>query len=127
MGKFVCKQTSTGYVFNLKATNGQIIATSQVYKAEPFCRKGIESVRRNAPIAALEDQTVADFEVQKHPKFEVYMDKSGGYRFRLRATNGQIVAVSESYGTLNNCLNGVESVRKNAPDAPVEASEVTDV
>ena len=120
MGKFVWKPTNTGYVFNLKATNGQVIASSQVYRMEQSCKKGIESVRRNAPIAALEDQTVSDFEVQKHPKFEVYTDKAGEFRFRLKSTNGQIIAVSEGYQTLKNCLNGVESVRKNAPEAPVE-------
>ena len=127
MGKFVIKQAKTGYIFNLKATNGQVIATSQVYKLEPLCRKGIESVRRNAPIAALEDQTAADFEVQKHPKFEVYADKAGQFRFRLKATNGQIIAVGEGYKTLKNCLAGVESVRKNAPEAAIELSAETDV
>ena len=126
MGKFVIKQARTGYVFNLKATNGQVIATSQVYKLEPLCRKGIESVRRNAPTAALEDQTVADFEVQKHPKFEVYEDKAGQFRFRLKATNGQIIAVGEGYQTLKSCLAGVESVRKNAPEAAVEVAAETD-
>ncbi len=119
MGKFVMANTKTGIKFNLKATNGEIIATSEVYKAEASCRKGIASVVRNAPIAALEDQTVEGFKVEKNPKFEVYTDKAGEFRFRLKATNGQIIAVGEGYKKKASCLNGIESIRKNAPDAPI--------
>ena len=121
MGKFVIKQSkSGGYVFNLKATNGQVIASSQVYKTEASCRKGIASVAVNAQLAALEDQTVEGYEPQKHPKFEVYTDKAGETRFRLKAKNGQIIATGEGYKTKKSALNGVESVRKNCADAPVE-------
>lgn len=119
MGKFVMAKTKTGIKFNLKATNGEIIATSEVYKAEASCRKGIESVRKNAAIAALEDQTVEGYKVEKNPKFEVYTDKAGEFRFRLKASNGQIIAVGEGYKKKASCLNGIESIRKNAPDAPV--------
>ena len=96
MGKFVIKRTATGVKFDLKAGNGEVIATSQVYKAERSCRKGIASVQRCAPVAAIEDQTIEDFEPAKHPKFEVYNDQGGKVRFRLKAVNGQIVAVSKS-------------------------------
>lgn len=119
MGKFVMAKTKTGIKFNLKATNGEIIATSEVYKAEASCKKGIASVVKNAPIAALEDQTVEGYKVEKNPKFEVYTDKAGEFRFRLKATNGQIIAVGEGYKKKASCLNGIESIRKNAPDAPV--------
>lgn len=122
MGKFVFKTTKTGYMFNLKATNGEIIATSEVYTTEKACLNGIESVKVNSA-GAVEDQTVENFEVLKHPKFEVYMDKTGGYRFRLKAKNGQIIAVSEGYKAKASCLNGVESVKKNAPDAPIVREE----
>ncbi len=122
MGKFVFKTTKTGYMFNLKATNGEIIATSEVYTTEKACLNGIESVKVNSA-GAVEDQTVENFEVLKHPKFEVYMDKAGGYRFRLKAKNGQIIAVSEGYKAKTSCLNGVESVKKNAPDAPIVREE----
>ena len=122
MGKFVFKTTKTGYMFNLKATNGEIIATSEVYTTEKACMNGIASVKVNSA-GAVEDQTVENFEVLKHPKFEVYMDKAGGYRFRLKAKNGQIIAVSESYKAKASCLNGVESVKKNAPDAPIVKEE----
>ena len=120
MGKFVVKTTKTGYVFNLKATNGQVIATSEVYSSEAACSAGIASVQKNAPAAAVEDQTIEGFATEKHPKFEVYTDKAGEYRFRLKATNGQIIAVSEGYKAKDSCLNGVESVKKNAPDAEIE-------
>ncbi|MBR1758299.1 MAG: YegP family protein [Lachnospiraceae bacterium] len=120
MGKFVINETKNGGLkFNLKATNGQVIASSQVYKSEASCRKGIASVMKNAPVAALEDQTVEGFEVQKNPKFEVYTDKAGEFRFRLKATNGQIIATGEGYKKLASCLKGVESIRKNAVDAPI--------
>ena len=119
MGKFVMRKTNTGIKFDLKAGNGEVIATSEVYAAEASCKNGIESVRKNAPIAAVEDQTVEGYAVQKHPKFEIYTDKAGEFRFRLKATNGQIIAVSEGYKALASCLNGIESVKKNAPDAEI--------
>ena len=50
----------------------------------------------------------------------MYQDKAGEFRFRLKARNGQIIATSEGYTTKNACENGVESVRKNAPEAAVE-------
>ena len=116
MGKFVVRQVKTGIMFNLKAGNGEIIATSEVYNTEASCMKGIASVVKNAPIAALENQTVEGFAKEKCPKFEVYVDKAGEFRFRLKATNGQIIAVGESYKALSSCLNGIESVRKNAAE-----------
>lgn len=119
MGKFVIRETATGVKFDLKAGNGQIIATSEVYTTEAACKNGIESVKKNAPVAAVEDQTVEGYATEKNPKFEVYTDKAGEFRFRLTATNGQTIAVSEGYTTHANCLNGVESVKNNAPDAEV--------
>ena len=116
MGKFVVRKVKTGIMFNLKAGNGEIIATSEVYNTEASCMKGIASVVKNAPIAALENQTVEGFAKEKCPKFEVYVDKAGEFRFRLKATNGQIIAVGESYKALSSCLNGIESVRKNAAE-----------
>ena len=117
MGKFVLKKTSTGFKFDLKAGNGEVIATSEVYTTDDACKKGIASVAKNAPIAAVENQTVEGYAEEKHPKFEVYTDKAGEYRFRLKATNGQVIAVSEGYKALAGCLNGIESVKKNAPEA----------
>ena len=120
MGKFVVKNTKTGIMFNLKASNGEVILSSEVYTTERSCMKGVASVQKNAPIAPVEDQTVENFEKQKCPKFEIYLDKAGEARFRLKATNGQIIGVSESYKAMTSCLNGIESVKKNAADAKIE-------
>lgn len=123
MGKFVMKTVKSGIKFDLKAGNGEVIATSEVYTTEAACKNGIESVRKNATLAKLEDQTAEGFETVTNPKFEVYQDKAGEYRFRLKARNGEIIAVSEGYKAKASCMNGIESVRKNAPDAPVEQVE----
>lgn len=123
MGKFVMKETKSGIKFNLKAGNGEIIATSEVYTTAAACKNGINSVVTNAPIAALEDQTVEGFKTEKNPKFEIYTDKAGETRFRLKAKNGQIIATSEGYTTKKACLNGVESVRKNAVGAKIEKED----
>ena len=119
MGKFVIRKTNTGIKFDLKAGNGEVIATSEVYASEAACKNGVESVKKNAPVAAVENQTVEGYAVEKHPKFEVYTDKAGEFRFRLKATNGQVIAVSEGYKAIASCLNGIESVKKNAVDAEV--------
>ena len=119
MGKFVIRKTNTGIKFDLKAGNGEVIATSEVYASEAACKNGVESVKKNAPVAAVENQTVEGYAAEKHPKFEVYTDKAGEFRIRLKATNGQVIAVSEGYKAIASCLNGIESVKKNAPEAEV--------
>ena len=126
MGKFVVKHTKNGFVFNLKAGNGEIIATSQTYSGEDACMNGIESVRKNAELAKLEDQTVENFETVTNPKFEVYLDKRGEYRFRLKARNGEIIATGEGYKAKASCLNGIDSIRRNAPESPVVKEEPTE-
>jgi uncharacterized protein YegP (UPF0339 family) len=119
MGKFAVKKVNTGVKFDLKAGNGEVIASSEVYSSDAACRKGIESVRRNAVEAKLEDQTAEGFEKVTHPKFEVYIDKAGEFRFRLKAKNGETIAASEGYKSKASCLNGIDSVRRNAPDAEI--------
>jgi len=119
MGKFVIRKTNTGVKFDLKATNGEVIATSEVYASDAACKNGVASVQKNAPVAAVEDQTVEGYAAEKHPKFELYQDKAGEYRFRLKATNGQVIATSEGYKAKASCLNGIESVKKNAADSTV--------
>ena len=118
MGKFVIKETKTGVKFDLKAGNGEVIASSQIYKTKPGCKKGIQSVINNC-IGEVEDQTIEGFAKVKHPKFEVYADKAGEFRFRLKAKNGEIIATGEGYKTKASCLNGIESIKKNAPSAKI--------
>ena len=117
MGKFVIRQVPSGMKFDLKAGNGQTVLTSEVYTTESACRKGMESVMKNAPLAGVENQTEPGWTVLKHPKFEMYLDRKGAYRFRLKARNGEIIAISDSYAAKAGCLGGIESVKTNAPDA----------
>ena len=119
MGKFQVKAAGKGFVFNLLATNGQVVATSEVYNKMDSLRKGIASVQRNAPEAGVEDQTAEKPAKLANPKFELYADKAGKFRFRLKAKNGQIIAVGEAYETKKAVLAGVASVKKNAPGAKV--------
>ena len=119
MGKFVIKEVKSGVHFVLKAGNGEVIGSSEVYTGAANCKHGIESVKTNAPIAKIEDQTVANPESVTCPKFEVYTDKAGETRFRLKARNGETILSSEGYKTKASCLGGVESVIKNVADASI--------
>ena len=123
MGKYEVKQTEKGFRFNLKAANGQVIGVSQIYASEKSCLKGIESVTRVAPDAVIEDQTVEGYTVEKNPKFEIYVDKGGQFRYRLKAKNGEIILSGEAYKAKAGLLNGVASIKKNAesPVAKLEA------
>ena len=119
MSKFVIRAVNSGLKFDLKAGNGQVILTSEVYTSMHACRKGIASVAKNAPLAKIENQTEKGYAVLTHPKFEMYQDRSGAYRFRLKARNGEIIATGESYKAKPSCLNGIESIRRNAPEAEI--------
>ena len=123
MGKFVVKQTNTGFNFLLVATNGQPVGSSQVYKSLKSALAGVESIKNVAPVAEVEDTTVAEVEEKKNPKFVLYVDKAGEFRFKLQAANGQNVLASEGYTTLAACKNGVASVVKNSQDAEVVLPE----
>ncbi|WP_136468834.1 YegP family protein [Flagellimonas onchidii] len=106
MGKFEIKSTSSGKtMFNLKAGNGQVILTSQSYASKDGCKNGIESVRTNS---------------QDDGRFERKTAKDGSPYFTLNAANGQVIGQSEMYTSTAAMENGIESVKKNAPDADVE-------
>lgn len=106
MGTFVIKKRTNGeFQFDLKAANGQIILTSEGYSAKAGCENGIESVRKNA---------------QDDAKFERKTSANGKYYFNLKATNGQVIGKSEMYESEASRDNGIESVKKNAPDAKVD-------
>lgn len=117
MGKFEVKEVKTGTKFSLVAGNGETIGVSEVYSSKASCLKGIESVRKHSAKAGIEDQTAG--ENLPHPKFEIYVDKAGEFRFRLKASNGEIILASEGYKAKASCKNGIESVIKNAVDSPV--------
>ena len=117
-GKFIITTTKNGeFTFNLKAGNGEIILTaSETYTTMGACENGINSVKKNA-LAAIEDQTRE--ESVKNPKYELYQDKSGEFRFRLKAGNGENIGKSEGYKAKASAKKGIASIGKNAPEAPV--------
>ena len=105
MGKFVITLRKNGeFQFNLKATNGQVILTSEGYTTKSACMNGIESVKKNSQVDARFDKKVAS---------------NGKPFFNLKAVNGQVIGSSQMYVNEKNMLNGVASVMKNAPEAPV--------
>ena len=105
MGKFVISQRKNGeYQFNLKATNGQVILASEGYTTLAACKNGIESVKKNS---------------QEDARFERKEAKDGSPYFNLKASNGQIIGKSEMYSSVASRDNGIESVKKNAPEAEV--------
>ena len=106
MGKFVIDTRKNGdFHFNLKAGNGQIILSSQGYSSRDACMNGIESVKKNG---------------SDDSRFERKTSTNGKFYFNLKAGNGQIIGSSEMYESEASCEKGIESVKKNAPDATVE-------
>lgn len=106
MGKFVISERKNGdFQFVLKAGNGQVILASQGYASKASCTNGIESVKTNAP---------------DDGRFDRLTSSNGKWYFNLKAANGQIIGTSEMYESEAGRENGIESVKKNAPDATVE-------
>ncbi|MBO4571430.1 MAG: YegP family protein [Bacteroidales bacterium] len=105
MGKFEITVRKNGeFQFNLKATNGQVILTSEGYTTKSACLNGVDSVKKNA----------VDIN-----RFEKKVAKNGKPFFNLKASNGQVIGASQMYANEKNCDNGIASVMKNAPDAEV--------
>ena len=105
-GKFELYTDKAGeYRFRLKAGNGEIILASEGYKQKASAENGIESVRKNAPT---------------DERYERKDTSSGKPMFNLKATNGQVIGTSESYSSASARDNGIESVKKNAPDAKLD-------
>lgn len=106
MGKFVItKRTNGEFQFNLKAGNGQTILASEGYTTKAACENGIESVRKNS---------------QDDARYDRKESSNGKPYFNLKATNGQIIGNSEMYESVAARENGIESVKKNAPDATID-------
>jgi uncharacterized protein YegP (UPF0339 family) len=106
MGKFVVKTRANGeFQFNLLAGNGQSILASEGYSTKSACLNGIESVKKNS---------------QEDARFERKTSSNGKPFFNLKASNGQVIGSSEMYESEASRDNGIESVKKNAPDASLE-------
>lgn len=118
MGRFWIRETTAGFRFDLRASNGKIIATSRLYPSRSACRRGIESVRRCC-MAHVEDQTETGRGAENNPKFELFRDGDRRFRFRLRASNGAVIASGGSYQAKASCLDGIASVRRSAPEAEI--------
>ena len=120
MGKFVVKRSDDGgFMFNLIASNGRIICTSQSYASLSSAKNGIESIRKNVG-SEIENQASKDYEAKKNPKWEIYADKAGEFGFRLYASNGKPIISSQGYKALANAKKkGIRSIRRNAPDAEI--------
>lgn len=106
MGKFVItKRTNGEYQFNLKAGNGQVILTSEGYSSKANCQNGIDSVKTNSQIDERFDRKTAS---------------NGKPYFNLKASNGQVIGMSEMYESTSARDNGIESVKTNALSATTE-------
>ena len=116
------KSKDNRFVFNLYAPNRVIVATSQIYSSSPSAVNGIKSIATNAPKAPIEDTSLKSFAPVGFPKWEIYVDKGGKYRFRLYAPNGSCIVHSQGYTTKASCKNGIASIVKNAPDAIIDKS-----
>lgn len=125
MGAFIIKKTNTGFNFSLIASNKQKIAvSSQVYTTKSACKTGMASIAKNAEKCIkenkIEDKTLKTPTACTCPKFEVYLDKAGEFRYRLIATNGESIAMSEEgYKTKAGCIKGMQSVATNAINAEI--------
>lgn len=122
-GRFEIKKSKDGrFVFNLYAPNHIIVATSQVYSSSSAAINGIQSIIANAERAPLEDNTLKNPTTQSYPKWEMYIDKGGQYRFRLYATNGNCVVHSQGYTAKASCKNGIDSIIRCAKNAEIDKS-----
>ena len=105
MGKFVIKQAKDGqFYFSLKATNGQVILSSEMYTTLKACENGIASVKKNAPEEA---------------RYDLKQSESGKFHFNLKAANHQVIGSSQMYQSEESAKNGIASVMNNAPEAEV--------
>lgn len=106
MGKFeIIKRKNGNFQFNLKASNGQVVLTSEGYTTKENCKNGIESVKTNSIIDT---------------RYDKLLSKDGKAYFTLKAANGQIIGSSEMYESTSGRDNGIDSVKKNAPDASID-------
>lgn len=121
-GQFVCYKTAKGYWnYRLKASNKETIAVSggTGYSSFSACKAGIESVRKNSGVK-IEDQALQKYEQLKNPKFEIYKDKADKFRFRLKASNGELICTCEDgYASKDSCKKGIASLAKWAAEAEV--------
>ena len=127
-GTFDIKKSKDGrFVFNLYSANKVIIATSQVYSSSQAAMTGVKSVMTNATKAEIEDTTLKTPIEKTYPKWEIYIDRAGEYRFRLNASNATCICHAKAgYATKANCKRGIESIIRLAEDAQIDKSYLGD-
>ena len=118
----VYKDVAGKFRFRLKAENNRIVAVSQAYQQHEGCMNGVKSVQDNCN-AEIEDMTTEGNRIH-NPKYQVFYDKTCGYRFHLNARNGEIIAASEGYETKASCMNGIQAVQASC-NAEIEDLTVT--
>ena len=105
---FELKKKNDQYHFVLKAGNGQVILSSEMYNSKAAANNGIASIQKNCGDDA---------------RYEKKTAKNGKFHFNVKATNGQIIGSSQMYSAATGMNNGIESVKKNAPNAKVNEVE----
>ncbi len=125
-GRFEINKSKSGeqYFFNLYASNKVGICTSQMYSSANSALHGVHSVINFAATAPIEDQTLKNWEKISYPKWEIYVDKGGKYRFRLNANNGSCICHSQGYTTKNACKNGIDSIIRSSRDPEIEKAYI---
>ena len=104
--KFEIKKAKDGqFFFHLKAGNGEIILSSEMYRAKSSAKNGIASVKKNAP------------DDNRYQRKETH---NGHHMFNLKAGNHEVVGTSQSYSSHESRDHGIESVKTNAPSAEVD-------
>ncbi len=114
-GKYVIKKTDKGnFVFKLFSSNHRVVAIgAQAYTTLGAAKIGVQSIINNAENAPVENQTLKNYETEKFPKWEIYLDKKGEYRLRLFATNGNLIATTnDGYADISGAKNGIAAVAR---------------
>lgn len=114
-GKYVIKKTDKGnFVFKLFSSNYRVVAIgAQAYTTLGAAKIGVQSIINNAEKAPVENQTLKNYETEKFPKWEIYLDKKGEYRLRLYATNGNLIATTnDGYADISGAKNGIAAVAR---------------
>ena len=125
-GKFEINKSKDGkkFFFNLYASNKVGIATSQMYSSAQSALNGVNSVIANAEKAPVEDQSLKTYTTLPYPKWELYVDNGGKYRFRLCASNGSCVCHSQGYTTKAACKNGIDSIIRSSKNAEIDKTYI---
>lgn len=123
----VYEDSAEQWRWRLKHRNGNVIAdSSEGYASKQKAKQGLDSVRSNAPGAYVEDHSTDDPESDataggSDATFEIFEDSGGKWRWRLRHDNGNIIGDGgQGYASKQKCKQGLDSVRRNVPGAPVE-------